>query len=85
MAVIHYSVGDERRVILESGESLVESEYNEIRAKDERIGYADRMVGVYDKWYRYHRSDDGAAYDKGVQRATRENNCPADCEIIEGR
>lgn len=83
MTAIFYSVGDEKRVILDSGESIPESEYNAIRARDEMRGYADRMTGYYDKWYRYHRSDDGAAYDKGAQRATRERNCPTDVHIIE--
>ena len=28
-------------------------------------GQKDRKSGYYDKWYRYNREDDGAAYDSG--------------------
>ena len=38
---------------------------------DEQKGYTDRKAGYYDKWYRYNRADDGAAYDAGVMRACR--------------
>ena len=27
------------------------------------------MAGVYDKWYRWNRDDDGAAYDYGWKQA----------------
>ena len=53
------------------------------QAKDEKAGYRDRMAGYYDKWYRYNRSDDGAAYDRGVHRAALQKKCPGDCTIIE--
>lgn len=36
---------------------------------DEKQGYNDRLAGFYDKWYRYNRQDDGAAYDAGCIRA----------------
>jgi len=36
---------------------------------DETKGYLDRIAGFYDKWYRYNRNDDGAAYDAGCRRA----------------
>jgi len=42
---------------------------------DEQRGYSDRRAGFYDKWYRYNRADDGAAYDKGCVRATN-GKCP---------
>ena len=32
---------------------------------DYQRGVDDCKIGVYDKWYRYHRKDDGDAYDKG--------------------
>ena len=32
-------------------------------------GKKERMAGYYDKWYRYNRRDDGAAYDSGVKAA----------------
>ena len=28
-------------------------------------GQADCKMGIYDKWYRYHRHDDGDAYNSG--------------------
>lgn len=40
-----------------------------IEKEDEKRGYKDRLAGFYDKWYRYNRKDDGAAYDKGCVRA----------------
>jgi len=36
---------------------------------DRQIGYRDAQNGVYDKFYRYNRKDDGAAYDTGWQDA----------------
>lgn len=33
--------------------------------KDVQAGINDAKAGIYDKWYRYHRIDDGAAYDAG--------------------
>lgn len=83
MSAIRYNVGSEQYVILNSGASMPESEYSEIQDRDEQRGYADRITGYYDKWYRYHRSDDGAAYDRGVQRAIREKHCSPSCHIIE--
>lgn len=84
MAVIHYNIGKDKHVILANGDSIPESEYDEIRAQDESQGYIDRMFGIYDKWYRLHRSDDGAAYDEGVKRATEEKNCPNEYDVTEG-
>ena len=45
---------------------------------DAEKGYADRMNGVYDKWYRYNRIDDGAAYDSGCVLAVSSGKCPTD-------
>lgn len=38
-------------------------------------GMEDCKLGIYDKWFRYNRPDDGAAYDKGwtAQNATTQN------------
>lgn len=48
----------------------VEAKEKEIRArKDYKAGIADCQAGQYDKWYRYNREDDGAAYDAGWQEA----------------
>jgi len=40
--------------------------------RDEQKGYEDRKSHCYDKWYRYSRSDDGAAYDHGVVKCVNE-------------
>lgn len=32
---------------------------------DIKAGKADKIAGYYDKWYRYNRKDEGAAYDIG--------------------
>lgn len=44
-------------------------------------GMMDAKGGVYDKWYRHHRSDNGAAYDAGWMSAKEEGK---DYQIIEG-
>jgi hypothetical protein len=49
---------------------------------DVEKGYADRMVGYYDKWYRYSREDNGKAYDKGVELATKEDECSEEVTFI---
>lgn len=46
-------------------------------------GFNDRSVGYYDKWYRYSRADEGAAYDAGVRLAVEKDNCPEEFYIIE--
>lgn len=33
--------------------------------KDFEQGQKDCRLGYYDKWFRYHRDDEGLAYDKG--------------------
>ena len=50
---------------------------------DETRGYKDRMAGFYDKWYRYNRPDDGAAYDRGCAKAVDTGKCPDYFTIIE--
>lgn len=44
--------------------------------KDYRVGERHCMQGLYDKWYRYNRDDDGEAYDLGwtTQNATTQND-----------
>ena len=51
--------------------------------RDFTTGERDRMVGYYDKWYRYNRQDDGTAYDDGVKNALLNPKCPGPCVIIE--
>lgn len=55
----------------------------ETAKKDEAAGYRDRKAGYYDKWYRYNRADNGAAYDKGCVRAVNEGKCADDFVLIE--
>ena len=43
---------------------------------DETRGYKDRLAGYYDKWYRYNRADNGAAYDRGCVKAVDSGKCP---------
>ena len=40
-----------------------------MKATDFQAGIADAKAGIYDKWYRYNRKDDGAWYDRGWQFA----------------
>ena len=51
--------------------------------KDFEAGKRDRQAGYYDKWYRYNRQDDGAAYDSGVQEALKNTKCKDEVHIIE--
>ena len=38
---------------------------------DIEAGQRDGKTGVYDKWYRYNRADDGEAYDIGIALAMK--------------
>lgn len=42
---------------------------------DERAGEMDCRLGVYDKYFRYNREDDGAAYDKGWMNQNKVTQC----------
>ena len=48
--------------------------------KDFKSGERDAKAGFYDKWYRYNRTDDGAAYDAAFAQAGMN---AAGCNIIE--
>jgi hypothetical protein len=50
---------------------------------DYKKGFAERMVGYYDKWYRRCRQDEGKAYDRGVMAAAKDPGCKPECVIIE--
>jgi hypothetical protein len=50
---------------------------------DEMRGYNDRLAGFYDKWYRYNRLDDGAAYDKGCVKAVDSGKCKEAFTLID--
>lgn len=43
-----------------------------VEAKDARMAKCDCKNGIYDKWYRYNRKDDGAAYDKAWMEQNKE-------------
>lgn len=72
--------------LYQDGKSYTGDELNAMYAatayKDMINGYNDRMVGYYDKWYRYTRMDEGAAYDIGVKMATAEPKCKSELIII---
>lgn len=85
--MITYYINGEMRYLLANGESITPAQYEAIKAetekKDEAAGYRDRKAGYYDKWYRYNRADNGAAYDRGCVRAVNEGKCADDFHIIE--
>lgn len=70
-----------------AGESMTKEEidtaYFETAVKDMQRGYEERMVGFYDKWYRYSHADEGAAYDAGVRMAADNPKCKPNCQYIE--
>ena len=71
----------EIRVIDEQGTDITSSiRILELNA-DYDAGVKDAQAGIYDKWYRHHRTDDGAMYDKGWKSAKDEAK---DYQIIEG-
>ena len=61
----------------------LDAEYIKTASKDIECGYRDRMVGYYDKWYRYNRADEGRAYDLGVRKAVETEGCADGMRIIE--
>ena len=60
----------------------LDTEYAKTAEHDIQMGYKDRMVGYYDKWYRYSHADEGRAYDLGVRIATASPKCPEEFNII---
>ena len=71
----------EVRVINEFGIDITSIiKFVELNA-DYDAGVKDAKAGIYDKWYRYHRTDDGAMYDRGWKSAKDETK---DYQIIEG-
>lgn len=54
-----------------------------VEKKDEEAGYNDRVNGYYDKWYRYNRRDNGAAYDRGCVKAVDGGLCSDEFTLIE--
>lgn len=56
---------------------------NQTTVNDFTAGKKERVAGYYDKWYRYHRADDGSAYDKGCLEAVNSGKAPDSCIVIE--
>lgn len=81
-AIKYYVGGVEQVIHTLYGVVVTEEFLDKVRAKNELAGYNERMVGYYDKWYRYNTFDNGASYDKGVRRAIAEG-AVGDCTIIE--
>lgn len=53
---------------VEIARKQLEAKFDAMRQTFERDVYAGRRdaeAGIYDKWYRYHRQDEGTAYDAG--------------------
>lgn len=46
-----------------------------VTVQDFRAGIRDCKGSIYDKWYRYNRRDDGAAYDKGWMQQNKSTQC----------
>ena len=42
-----------------------------VAEEDYNRGVKDCKIGQYDKWYRYHRDDDGSAYDAGWEETNK--------------
>lgn len=83
---IRYMFGSETRYIW-CGASYTEDEireaYIETACHDIEMGYKERLIGYYDKWYRYCHADSGRAYDAGVKKACMTSKCPEEMHIIE--
>lgn len=81
-----YAVGDVP-MYLYAGKSMTKEQiddcYLETALHDMQRGYEERMVGFYDKWYRYSHADEGAAYDIGVRMAADNPKCRPECQYIE--
>lgn len=60
----------------------LDAEYVKTAKSDFIHGYSDRIVGYYDKWYRYNHADEGRAYDEGVKYAVSQSNCKEEMIII---
>ncbi len=70
---------------LEIARKLLDAEIEGMRRRfdlDAAAGERDAKAGIYDKWYRHHRRDNGAAYDAGWQAAKL--SVPGFVKIIEG-
>lgn len=69
---------------IEIAKKMLETKIEGMKARfeaDVKAGMLDAKAGIYDKWYRHYRSDDGAAYDAGWMAAKEEDK---NYQIIEG-
>lgn len=83
---IRYFIGGKPTYIWANGhynEQEIFEAYVETATKDIERGYEERMVGYYDKWYRYSHADEGHAYDVGQRLATENPKCSTEFNIIE--
>lgn len=84
---VHFYKDMQDHYILQDGSVKTEAEINLVymntAKRDIQSGYNDRMVGYYDKWYRYERADEGRAYDIGCQLAMDNPKCSEEFHIIE--
>lgn len=83
---IKYSVGNTPMFIYANTcmtKEEIDKAYMETALKDIQRGYEERMVGYYDKWYRYNHADEGTAYDAGQRIAIKNPKCSGEFQIIE--
>ena len=83
---IKYFIGDTPMFIYADTvmtKEQIDNAYYETAVKDVIRGYEERMVGYYDKWYRYSHADEGRAYDRGQRLATENPKCSCEFYIIE--
>lgn len=81
-----YFVGGEPRYIYANQvmtRSEIDLAYLDTAIKDMQRGFEERLVGYYDKWYRYNHADEGRAYDAGVRMACELEECPIEFHVIE--
>lgn len=85
-SIEHY-VGTETKYVYRDGEIYtkeeLDDEYLKTASKDIEQGFRNRMIGYYDKWFRYNRADEGRAYDLGCQYAVKQDKCSDEMRIIE--
>ena len=84
-AIEYFVDGDPRYIYFDISmtKEEIDKAYFETAVKDLERGYSERMVGYYDKWYRYNHADEGRAYDAGQRMATENPKCSGEFHIIE--
>ena len=64
------SLEDLRKSIIEEAKAKIKQAEHDYKQAEE-----DCKNGVYDKWFRYHREDDGLAYDLGWMNQNKVTQC----------